>query len=572
MRLLMVVTSLVVGSALPAQESARQPSAAAPPASSPGEEGIPITNAAVRAACEPCHAADEKDHLTRISYRRTTPEGWQLTLKRMATLNGVPLAPEPAREILRYLSNQLGLAPEEAHPAAFEVERRLVDYSYPDRDTTEACARCHSLGRVIAQRRTREEWDLLVAMHRGYYPLSDSQAFRRTSPPETTTGPDGGPPDKRQPVEKALDHLAKAFPLRTPEWAAWSANLRPPRLAGRWALSGYRAGKGAIFGHVVVSASSKNDEFATESRWVEAQSAASVERSGQAIVYTGFQWRGRSFAGPSRSDALREVLFVDRDQTRMSGRFFTGAYDEIGLDVTLQRIGSDPILLGAWPRALRAGSHAQRVRLFGANFTTALQPAEVDLGPGVRVNSIESVSPETITLRVDVASDAAAGARDVFVLGASQGSAIVVYASVDGLEVTPSAGMARIGGIRMPKQLQQFEAVALSHGTDRKPGTPDDVRLGAVDVDWGLEEYPATFDDDDAAHVGTIDRTGLFTPGEDGPNPRRRGSRNNVGNVWVVATLPVQSPLRPARPLRARAHLLVTVPLYVRWDQPDVNP
>ena len=77
------------------------------------------------------------------------------------------------------------------------------------------------------------------------------------------------------------------------------------------------------------------------------------------------------------------------------------------------------------------------------------------------------------------------------------------------------------------------------------------------------EEYTATFTDDDVKFVGEIDRSrGVFTPAVDGPNPNRSGNRNNVGDVWVVASH------QPAagEPLRARAHLVVTVPLYMRWD------
>ena len=61
-------------------------------------------------------------------------------------------------------------------------------------------------------------------------------------------------------------------------------------------------------------------------------------------------------------------------------------------------------------------------------------------------------------------------------------------------------------------------------------------------------------------------RPWLFTPSGDGPNPKRAGNRNNVGDVWVVAELATPDP----RPLRARAHLLVTVPLYMAWFQEDV--
>jgi len=64
--------------------------------------------------------------------------------------------------------------------------------------------------------------------------------------------------------------------------------------------------------------------------------------------------------------------------------------------------------------------------------------------------------------------------------------------------------------------------------------------------------------------VGEIDaKNGLFTPALDGPNPSRSGNRNNVGDVWVVATHALGA---GAAPMRARAHLVVTVPLYMRWD------
>jgi quinohemoprotein amine dehydrogenase len=82
-------------------------------------------------------------------------------------------------------------------------------------------------------------------------------------------------------------------------------------------------------------------------------------------------------------------------------------------------------------------------------------------------------------------------------------------------------------------------------------------------VKWSLEEYTATFDDDDLKFVGTLDQTGLFTPNVDGPNPDRSGQRNNIGDVWVVAEFAPDGAV--AKPLRARAHLLVTVPVYMRW-------
>ena len=540
----------------------------APPAEA--EPGIAIQSEAVKKACGACHAADAKGCLTRISYRRTTPEGWQETVKRMVTLNGAPVEPAQAREVVRYLANELGLAPEEARPAAFEVERRLVEFSYPDKDTERTCSACHSIGRPMLQRRTGEEWELLVAMHRGYYPLVDFQAFRNMAPPPAEPGPDGKPPDRRHPMDKALAHLKATYPLRTPEWSAWSANRRAPRLAGRWALRASQIGHPPVFGEVTIAAKpGTDDEFTTEARYAPAGGGPAVVRRGQALVYTGFQWRGRSSAG-QEGDALREVMFVERDGQEVSGRWFTGAYDETGLDVTLRRISGEPMVLGVTPQALRAGATAA-VRLYGVNLDPRLTTKDVDFGPGVRVTRV-AAADFGLTAEVEVAAEAPEGARDVVAGGAFVPRAAVVFKTIDALKVTPQAGLARLGGIRFSKRTEQFEARAWSYGPDGKPDTKDDLDLGPVNAAWSIEEFTAVFGDDDKSWAGTIDAGGLFTPALDGPNPKRPGNRNNVGDLWVVATLSPDSAMKPKVPLRARAHLIVTVPLYARWDQAEVAP
>jgi quinohemoprotein amine dehydrogenase len=564
------VTSLLIPAWLAATSPAlTQQAAPSTPVATPSEsddEGIPITNERVVKACGTCHQPDAKQRLSRISYRRTTPEGWQETVRRMVTLNKAPLEPETARQVVKYLSDHLGLAPEEASPGAFEVERRLIDYKYEaSADTDRVCSACHSMGRVILQRRTKKDWDLLVAMHRGWYPLVDFQAFRRTGPPQREPGPDGRPPDNRHPMDKALDHLKSTFPLSTPEWSSWSATMRSPRLEGTWALSGTEPGQGSIFGEVTIAPSpSSPDEVTTEASYTYARSARTVTRSGRAVIYTGFQWRGRSTISGDDTTSLREVMMVDRDWRTITGRWFTGGYDEIGLDVRLTRISRDPIVLGVEPVALSRSTGVQTVRIFGANFPDSLSPRDLDLGPGISVTRIVGAASGPLAAEVTIAPDAAIGSRDVFVGAASRRAALAVFDRVDYLKIAPAWNMARVGGIAFPRMMAQFEAVAYHHGPDGKPDTKDDVSLGVVDAKWSLEEYTATFDDDDEAFVGTIDaNTGLFTPAEDGPNPKRSGNRNNVGDVWVVAT---HERAGGAGPLRARAHLLVTVPLYMRWD------
>ena len=93
-----------------------------------------------------------------------------------------------------------------------------------------------------------------------------------------------------------------------------------------------------------------------------------------------------------------------------------------------------------------------------------------------------------------------------------------------------------------------------------------------MDVDWSLEEYAVTVGDDDLRYVGALDQQGRFTPAVDGPNAERSGNRNNVGDVWVVAAYQQETTNRNGgNTLRARAHLLVTVPLYMRWDPTAVE-
>ena len=572
-RALVGITLLLVTLLVGAVSTHQAPAPAAQPAAPTAkpDEGIPITDQTVQKACGSCHRADDKGQMSRISFQRQTPEGWQSTVQRMAALNGLRIDPATAREVVKYLANNLGLAPEEAKPAAWEVERRGIDFKYTASTDTEAvCIKCHSMGRVISQRRTKDEWNLLIAMHRGWYPLVDNQAFRRNGPPpRDAAASDGRPPDLRQPVEKAVDHLAATFPLKTPEWTAWSATMRPARLDGTWTLSGWDLGKGAIYGTVVIAAvTGAPDEFTTNITYRIARTGQTVTRTGRSVVYTGYQWRGRSTAGGSQDTALREVMFVDRDWRQMEGRWFMGGYDEVGLDIRLERAGSEPRLLGSDRTALRVGATGQELKIYGANLPAALRPADIDLGPGLTVSRIASLTPDLATVVVDVASGAAVGVRDLFVAGASKPKAIAVFDRIDGLKVKPDWAMARVGGGTFPKMLAQFEAWAFHNGVDGRADTADDINLGLVDASWSMEEYAATYDDDDVKFVGTLDgATGRFTPNIDGPNPIRKGSRNNIGDVWIVAKYLPDAPAgKPASTIRARAHLLVTVPLYMRFD------
>src|SRR5262245_63362592 len=116
----------------PAPGGAAQTTAApgGPAAKDAKDEGIPVQSDLVRQRCGSCHRSDDKGRMSRISYRRASPENWERTIKRMVTLNKVNLTPEDARAILKYLADHQGLAPEEERPIAYEAERRMLEHTY----------------------------------------------------------------------------------------------------------------------------------------------------------------------------------------------------------------------------------------------------------------------------------------------------------------------------------------------------------------------------------------------------------------------------------------------------------
>lgn len=523
--------------------------AASPPAQA-ADDGFVITNQTVIDRCSRCHEVDEAGRMSRISYLRKTPEGWQTSIRRMMALHGARLNQADAREIVRYLANEQGLAPEELRPGVFEVERRVLDHDWDGESDVEfTCIQCHSMGRVMTQRRTKDEWGLLIATHRSLYPLSDWQAFRYS-------GPASAQDDPRHPMERAINHLSELYPLETPEWSSWAATKRAPRLVGTWALSGYEVGKGPIYGSVTISANPADpNAFITSGSYVYAETGERMERSGESAVYTGYQWRGRS--NPGAANELREVMFVERDQQEVWGRWFRGDYDEVGPDVTLRRAAA-PTVAGVFPRAVEQGSSVE-VRVYGVGLSDA---EALDFGSGVSVASVARDGDDALRVRLEVASDANLGARDLFAGAALHEQAIVIHDGVDRIEVTPETGMARTGGAHFPKGYQAYDAIGWNDGPDGESNTDDDLELGRVDVDWHIEEYAATYGDDDIDFVGSIRQDGVFDPAADGPNPNRSGNRNNIGDVWVVATHANAAGVE----LTARAHLVVAPPLYMRWE------
>ena len=196
--------------------------------------GIAINDRLTITKCGGCHQRDSQGMMRRLSYIRTSPEVWEQAIKRMVRLNGLVIKPEEAREILKFLSANNGLAPEEAKPVFWEAEHRLYrDQSdkIPDDALQHTCNYCHTIGRVLTQRRTKDDYDKLIAMHLGLFPGAENQLRPRR---EANVGEELVMPRRR---------VTKRSPCRRPRAAIhrlsqrrrhWCRRARMVRLQAMW--------------------------------------------------------------------------------------------------------------------------------------------------------------------------------------------------------------------------------------------------------------------------------------------------------------------------------------------------
>jgi quinohemoprotein amine dehydrogenase len=565
-------------------------------------QGIPIDHKLTIEKCGGCHRRDQDDMMSRISFIRTTPEIWEQNIKRMIRLNGVVATPAEVREIVKYLSNNNGLAPEELEPAFWEVDHSLPghQFDYVPEALGKTCNYCHTIGRVLLQRRTRGDYEKLAALHVALFPGAENQFHpqrsRRNALPEaavvTSSAANGiqiprQAPDRQAldtkapyPIDTILDYLSKNQPLITPEWTAWKASMANPKLAGTWVVSAYQPGKGKAYGTLTIQATPAPDEFTTKLQLYFPAKDATLTRNGKGLVYTGYSWRGREKADTAPTPSAdpgtnpaewREAMMVSRDGNSMHGRWFWGGYDEFGIEVTLTRLGPQPVVLGTDLYSLQSPVTAKELRIFGANLPANLKPADVDLGPGVTVTRVVKAMPTVATVEVAVAKGLPVGMRNVSIGSATAVKALSVYDKIAYIEVAPDASLARLGGAIAAKQFTQLEAIAYAAGLDGKKDTEDDVPVGPVTARWSLEELYSTPDDDDINFVGSVNDSGLFTPAGEGPNPARKKQSNNFGtnnwgDVWVDAAYDADGVT-----LKSRSYLVVTIPQYIRYDQPEVS-
>jgi quinohemoprotein amine dehydrogenase len=507
--------------------------------SAPGAHAATADAAAVRSHCSGCHRESAPGHFDRISDMRKTPEGWEMTLFRMHQVHGVPLEAAERDAILRYLSEVGGLAPAEAAPARFALERRpnVPDLAFGG-DIDLVCGRCHTMARAALQRRDAPEWLKLTHTHVGQWPTLEYQQSGRDRYwwQNATT---------EVPVK-----LGTLFPLDTREWRAWKAHPHA-NLAGRWIVHGHTPGRGDYHGIATISA--RGPAEYTASYALAYTDGSALTGTSKSVVYTGYEWRGTATLGGAD---VREVFAASEDGSRLTGRWFIAGHAESGGDWSANRAEGAPAILAVQPRALRAGT-TQQVLVIGRRLT-----GEVSFGPGTQASLVKS-TPEGLIASVTVEEGAPAGLRPVSIGRVTGADLAAIYPRIDRIEVEPKYAIARVGGGRIAPVISQFEAVAYLDVAAAGSGTPAAVRLGALPATWTVAPHDAQAEAaQDVKFAGRIDESGRFLPAEAGPNPARPFSGNNVGDLSVIATVKDGT-----REVAGHSHLIVTVQ---RWNTPPI--
>ena len=500
-----------------------------------GETGIPVTSDKVLNMCTDCHK-NNRGLVSRISYIRQSPEGWEETLWRHKRVRGLSITKEEKESLIRYFSTYQGLAPAEVAPYAYTLEKRDTKEKVDNQVIVDMCVRCHSYAKTALQRRTPEEWTKLANMHSGVLPMWLYQLQDVL--------------DWDKELATCLAELSKRFPLETPEWKEW-ISVRPKTVAGKWVVSGYQAGKGSYGGEITLVNTS--GDFYTYSGTVEFENGEKQPIEGKATLYGGYAWRA---SGTLAGKPIREVFHISMDGSTFKGVRFDDPHFELRGVETRAFAGGGPRILSVMPKALKAGTKGATVTIVGTGLS-----GQASLGDGVTVKKVVSASPTKVVVAVDVSDKAATGYRNAKAGNAAADGLFAVYKAIDYIKVVPSPAMSRTGGLGYAvKQLVQFDAMAFSSGADDIPATADDIEIGRVPAAWGIRELASSNDDHDAEFVGTIDRNGLFTPGNEGPNPKRFMQENNIGDVWITANYAAPG----SGKLSARGYLLATIPLYIQ--------
>ncbi len=511
----------------------------------------PIGKQLLQTNCLGCHTPTDSG-LSRISKQRKTPEGWEMTINRMRLMHGLHLTEgnlklnnSALHELVKYLADIQGLAPQETTNHRYLMEQDLNRVENVDNEQVAVtCGRCHSSSRVALQRRPESEWSHLIDFHLGQFPSTEYSLFGRDRDWYNIA------------KEEIAPLLAKKYPLESKEWQQWQSVEKQP-LQGKWVLSGHMPGKGYFTAKMNVS-QNKADYYSLTVNGTYNNGEAFTGK-GSSVVYTGYEWRGKINFGDI---SLHQTLAANADGSTLIGRFYQKDQEAIGADIHAIKDSTDTQLLSIYPSHIKKGETAT-LTITG----TGLNGIPT-FSNGITVEKVIKNNSNQIVLVASAQADTSTGYSTVSLGKSSLSNKLAVYNSVQSIAITPNYGLARVGGNggSTSNLNVAFRALGVDFGEDGQPDTDDDINLGYIsDVSWHVVPRDDIAEEDqDVKFAGSIDKdTGIFIPAPAGPNPERKRSTNNAGNLNVVATYAQHNQL-----LTAQARLLVTVQ---RWNNPPLK-
>ncbi|OMH29052.1 quinohemoprotein amine dehydrogenase subunit alpha [Motiliproteus sp. MSK22-1] len=495
----------------------------------------------IRDRCLSCHSetGDRQAPFSRISQQRKTPEGWEMTLQRMQAIRGLKISPQEKRTLIKYLSDTQGLAPAETEGVRYVLEQnRNAVESLENQAIAGKCSVCHSGARVALQRRSEPEWEKLVHFHMAQFPTIELLAGARDHDWFEQT------------INEIVPELANSYPLNSTQWSDWKTVKKQP-LTGSWRAVGWLPEKGEYEARFTVTALD-SDYYNLDIRGKYADGSP-LSGTGRALVYTGYEWRSNVTINGIK---MRQVFAASEDGLAMEGRMFLRSANELGGAVRAVRESPDRShILSISPSYLKQGERSV-INIIGSRLY-----GKIALGHDLKVLKILSRSADRVSVLAEATEGASLGKHPVSI-GSANGGYLAVYDRLARVEVTPTESIARVGGNggKLAKQKVAYRAVGYAAGNDGQPGTEDDLRLGYMPAHWSLKAFDEVAEHDkDLLFAGTINSvTGVFIPGDAGPNPARKMSTNNVGQLAVVATVKDGN-----QQVSGDNHLLVTVPTFM---------
>ncbi|WP_390617320.1 quinohemoprotein amine dehydrogenase subunit alpha [Maricurvus nonylphenolicus] len=494
--------------------------------------------------CMGCHIPEsfEPLKLSRISHQRKSPEGWLMTIGRMQVMHGLQISEKERAALVQHLADTQGLAPSESKPYRYILERRLNHSEQRQPELAEMCARCHSEARVGLQRREESEWRHLVHFHLGQWPSVEFSAMGRDRDWLGIA------------LNEVVPYLGEKYPLESEAWSDWQQEKKQ-NIEGRWRLVGSMPGKGDFQGDVTVAGLNKGK--ASMHFTGEFANGEKLKGEGELVLYSGYEWRGSLAAGEQR---YKQVFALSEDGKSLSGRMYLSDHEELGVDIHGVR-GDESKLLAMSPNYIAAGNEAV-ISIRGANLKGA-----VTLGEGLELVSEIARSEDEILVQVRAGKTATAFNASVSVGNVKKTNAITIYDRVSEIRIEPGYAVARVGdgGGSQGKVKAAFEAVGYAAGKDGIAGTSDDLKIGVLPATWRIAAFSAKAEEDrDVEFAGVINaKTGVFTPGDAGPNPKRKFKTNNAGHLSVIAEV-----LDGEQLVKGTSELIVTVQ---RWNNPPIR-